>query len=83
VTCRHGSTITATLLQGIEQEHVLRDIVVDAGGATVEVIPQCDLLPKGITRRAAEKEEQNRAIEEERLLLNKCRKKCGLGRGFT
>jgi hypothetical protein len=68
--------------QGTEQEHILRDILVDTGGAEVEVIPQCDLLPKGIKRRKAEREEQKRAIEDERLLLNKCGKECGLGRGL-
>jgi hypothetical protein len=65
---------------GVEKEHVLHDILVDAGGARIEVIPECDLLPKGIKRHAAELEEQNMAIENQ-LLLNRVKKRRGLGYG--
>jgi hypothetical protein len=65
--------------EGVERDNVVHDAVVDAGGAIVEVIPECEL--RGTTRHNAEIEEQSQAIEENQLLLNKCKKKCGLGYG--
>lgn len=54
---------------GTEQEHVLRIVLVEAGGATVEVVPETD-LERG--RHQAEKDEQALANSEEgALLLNK------------
>jgi len=74
---------------GVERDNVVHDILVDAGGAKVEVIPQCDLLPKGTTRSTAEDEEQERAFEDQDVfLLNKLRRKklrkrrCGPGYGY-
>jgi hypothetical protein len=37
--------------EGVEWDNVLHDILVDAGGARIEVIAECDLLPKGICAR--------------------------------
>jgi len=51
---------------GTEQEHVIRYILLDAGGATVEVIPETSL----ITRHARERAEQTAAIKAGKPLLN-------------
>jgi hypothetical protein len=65
--------------RGTEQEHVLRLILLDAGGATVDVIPECDL---GTMRHQAEREEQDRAIDDkEMLLLNEIEGRQGRGYG--
>jgi hypothetical protein len=58
-----------TPTSGTEQEHVLRYILLDAGGATAEVIPESS-LPSGVTRHALEKEEQGAAIKKGLPLLN-------------
>jgi excinuclease UvrABC nuclease subunit len=51
---------------GTEQEHVVRYILLDAGGATVEVIPESSL----VTRHALERAEQTAAIKAGLPLLN-------------
>jgi hypothetical protein len=51
---------------GTEQEHVVRYILLDAGGATVEVIPESSQ----ITRHALEKAEQTAAIKAGLPVLN-------------
>lgn len=51
---------------GTEQEHVIRYILLDAGGATVAVIPESN----EITRHALEKAELTAAIKAGKPLLN-------------
>lgn len=61
---------------GVERDNVVHDILVDAEGVKVEFIPECDLCT---TRKKAESQEQNRAIDNDEYLLNKCDGRVGLG----
>jgi hypothetical protein len=72
---RLGEYRTPTL--GTEQEHILHYILIDAGGVTVEIIPESD-LPDGTTRHALESEEHAAAMKDHRVLLLNKR---GRGRG--
>src|SRR5258708_11714513 len=60
---------------GTEQEHVLRLILMETGGATVEVVPESELQEE---RHAAEKDEQQSAKASRLRLLNRG----GLGYSF-
>lgn len=67
-------------VDGVERDNVVHDILVDAGGARIEVIPECDL---GTTRDAAEVEEQDEGGKNQpkQLLLNSRKGRRGLGYG--
>lgn len=53
---------------GTEQEHVLRMILIETGGASVDVVPESE-LPEG--RHIAEKDEQQSAKASRLRLLNR------------
>ncbi|MFZ0772342.1 MAG: hypothetical protein WAN08_13070 [Candidatus Sulfotelmatobacter sp.] len=65
---------------GVERDNVVHDVLADAESVKVEFIPECD-LGAGITRKTAEAQEQNRAIDDNEYLLNKCGGRSGLGYG--